>query len=142
MTRRRLARGFLRASGIVLILLGVVHLLATPHIPQLLNDMPAKARDFAVGPTLLNHVLVGILLLPLGFTTWLAAAEDHLRDPLARRILIGNSLTVLALPVAVLLLMRQPQYYQSPLFVAGVVLTALTAVLMAAAAWVAGSTKV
>lgn len=104
--------------------------------------MPPKARDFAVGPTLLNHVLVGILLLPLGFTTWLAAAEDHLRQPWAKRTLIVNCLTVLTLPLMVVLLMRHPQYYQSPLFVAGVSLTALTAVMMAAAAWVAASTKV
>ena len=125
-----------------MVLLGVVHLIATPHIPHLLDDMPPKARDFAVGPTLLNHVLVGILLLPLGFTTWLAAAEDHLRQPWAKRTLIVNCLTVLTLPLMVVLLMRHPQYYQSPLFVAGVSLTALTAVMMAAAAWVAASTKV
>jgi hypothetical protein len=121
--------------------LGCVHLFATPHIPHLLDDMPPKARDFAVGPTLLNHVLAGILLLPLGFATWLAAAEDHLSEPWAKRILVANCLTVLVLPVMVVLLMSQPQYYQSPLFMGGVVLTALTAVLMAVAAWVAASAK-
>jgi hypothetical protein len=75
MSLRGLARGALRVAGVVLMALGVVHLIATPHI--LLDAMPKKARDFAVGPTLLNHVLVGILLLPLGFSTWLAADARH-----------------------------------------------------------------
>jgi len=37
--------------------------------------------------------------------------------------------------------MRQPQYYQSPLFLAGVALTAVTAILMAVAVWVVASAK-
>jgi len=142
MTRPRLARGFLRASGIVLILLGFVHLLATPHIPHLLDGLPPKARSLALGASLLNHVLVGILLFPLGFTTWLAAGKDRWQDSWAKQVLIANCLTVLTLPVMVVLLMRQPQYYQSPLFLAGVALTALTAILMALAAWVVASAKV
>ena len=65
MTRRGLAGLFLRAAGAGVILLGFVHLAATPHIPQLLESMPESARRLAAGPTLLNHVLVGVLLLPL-----------------------------------------------------------------------------
>lgn len=135
------ASGFLRASGIVLILLGFVHLLATPHIPRLLDGLPPNARGLAMGATLLNHVLVGILLLPLGFTTWLAAGKDCFREPWAKRVLIANCLTVFSLPVMVVVLMRQPQYYQSPLFLAGVALTAVTAILMAVAVWVVASAK-
>ena len=81
MTRRRLASRVLRTAGIVLVLLGVVHLAATPHIPHLLDSMPAAARQIAVGPTVLNHVLVGVLLLPLGLSTWLAAARGSWTSP-------------------------------------------------------------
>ena len=77
MSLQRLSRGALRVAGVVLMALGVVHLIATPHIPHLLDAMPRKARDFAIGPMLLNHVLVGILLLPLGFSTWLVADARH-----------------------------------------------------------------
>ncbi len=132
----------MRASGIVLILLGFVHLLATPHIPHLLDGLPPKARDLALGATLLNHVLVGILLLPLGLTTWLATERNRLQESWAKRVLIINCLTVLALPLMVVLLMRQPQYYQSPLFLAGVALMTLTAILMAVAVGLVGSAKV
>jgi hypothetical protein len=139
MSLRGLARGALRVAGVVLMALGVVHLIATPHI--LLDAMPKKARDFAVGPTLLNHVLVGILLLPLGFSTWLVADARHAGQPWAKRILIGNCLAVLTLPIAVVTLMRAPQYYHAPLFLAGVGLTAVAALTMVLATWVVVSAK-
>ena len=125
----------------VLALLGAVHLFATPHIAHLLDAMPKKAREFAVGPTILNHVLVGILLLPLGASTWLAADERHLNEPWARGILICNCLAVAALPVSIVILMRGPQYYHAPLFIAGVGLTALAAATMVLATWAAVSAK-
>jgi NO-binding membrane sensor protein with MHYT domain len=117
----------------MLILLGLLHLTATTHIAGLLDAMPPKARAFAVGPTVLNHVLVGVLLLPLGFSTWLAAAPRYLPESWAKRVLVANSLTVLALPGLTGLLTHEPQYYRAPLFVAGVALASLTAVLMALA---------
>ena len=135
MASRRLAGLALRAAGVTLILLGLVHLAATPHIPQLLDGMSERARQFAVGPTLLNHVLVGILLLPLGFTTWVAAARRYQGEPWAGRILAANAITLLTLPITIVIFMRQPEYYHAPLFVLGVTLVALTAVLVAIAAW-------
>lgn len=70
----------------------------------------------AVGPTLLNHVLVGILLLPLGYTTWLAARAAEGGDAWAKRVLLVNVLVVFSLPLAVAVLMRRPEYYRAPLF--------------------------
>lgn len=135
MTAGRLAGLFLRASGVTLILLGVVHLAASPFIPRLLSSMPEEARQFAIGPTMLNHILVGVLLLPLGFSTWVAAAERHQGAAWAKGVLTANALTMLSLPVTIVIFMRQPEYH-SALFVVGLVLVALTAVLMAIAAWV------
>ena len=79
MERRELARAVLRTSGLALMLASAIHLIATPEIPHLLDGLSPEARGFAVGPMLLDHVLVGILLLPLGFTTWLAASGHYLR---------------------------------------------------------------
>jgi hypothetical protein len=136
MGRREFSRAVLRASGIVLILLGGVHLLATPEIPHLLDGLPAKARAFAIGPTLLNHVLVGVLLMPLGVSTWSAASKRNIAEPWAKLTLTVNSLAVLALPISLMMFMRQPQYYSSWLFLSGAMLATLTAVLFAIAAWV------
>jgi hypothetical protein len=83
---------FLRTVGWLLIVLGIVHLVATPHIPGLLRGSPRAVYQQAVGPTLLNHVLVGILLFPFGFTTWLAVAEAKAGKVWAGRVLIVNTI--------------------------------------------------
>ncbi len=141
MSPGRLAGRVLRLAGVLLILLGVVHLIATPHIAALLDDMPPAARAFALGPTLLNHVLVGVLLLPLGVSTWLAADPAHIRETWAKGLLAVNGATLLTLPVLLVALMRAPAYYRAPLFLTGVVLVAAIAVIFALAVWLAIRSK-
>jgi hypothetical protein len=130
---QRIAGLSLRIVGGLLILLGVIHIAATPHIPALLEGSPRGVYERAVGPTVLNHVLAGILLLPLGYTTWLAAGASNLGKGWARRVLLVNILVVLTMPALIILLMRQPEYYASPLFLAGVGLSAAVSLLMVAA---------
>jgi hypothetical protein len=124
---------FLRAEGFLLIALGLVHLVATPHIAGLLKGSSPAVYRRAVGPMVLNHVLVGILLLPLGYTTWLAARGAERGEVWARRLLIVNSVVTCALPLSVIVFMRQPEYYTAPLFLCGVGLVAIISVLMIAA---------
>jgi len=131
----------LRVVGALLIILGCVHLAATPHIPQLLHGSPRAVYEQAVPPTLLNHVLVGILLLPLGYTTWLAALAAERREIWAKRVLLVNTVAMFSLPLAVAIFMRRPEYYRAPLFLAGVGLTAVISVFMAAAVWILASPR-
>ena len=65
---------FLRSAGILLGLLGLVHLYATPHIAELVQRSTSlRAGRWLTPPILLNHVVVGILLLPLGYLLFYAA---------------------------------------------------------------------
>ena len=114
-TRVRLLRG----SGVLLFLLGIVHLVATPHIAAFIRQTVAKgAADTFVPPMLLNHVLVGVLLLPLGYLTVYAAPQ---RAPWAQIIIRVTALTVATLPVTVLALMGV-SYFDAPLFLVGFLL--------------------
>jgi heme/copper-type cytochrome/quinol oxidase subunit 4 len=106
--------------------LGLVHLAASPNLPALLRGS-SPVYERAVGPTLLNHVLAGILLLPLGYTTWLAAGASSERW--ARRIQALNAFVVLTLPVLLVVFLDQRQYYRAPLFVMAVVLVAIISLL-------------
>lgn len=133
MNLAKMAERFLRIVGVLLVVLGSVHLIATPHIPGLLNGSPRRVYEQAVGPTLLNHVLVGILLFPLGFTTWLAAEPKEIGQLWAKRVLIMNALVVLTFPLCLAIFMRQPQYYTAHLFLTGVALVAAISLLMLAA---------
>jgi hypothetical protein len=138
MRAQEIAAGFLRAVGLLLIVLGLVHLAATPYIPPLLGESTTGVYQRAVGPTLLDHVLFGILLLPLGYTTWLAASEQNRNQTWARRVLIVNGVVLLTFPVSLAVFMRRPEYYGAPLFLTAVMLVAIISLLTVVAAWLVG----
>jgi hypothetical protein len=132
MSTRSAAR-CLQVIGGLLIALGLVHLAATPHIPELLRGSSPAVYEQAVGPMLLNHVLVGILLLPLGFSTWLAAAASEQGESWALPVVIANAIVVCTLPLSIVVVMRRSEYYTAPLFLAGVLLAIVISLLMAVA---------
>jgi hypothetical protein len=94
-----------------------------------------EAYRFARGPTILNHVLVGILLIPLGFTTWLASSRHNVLQSWARQVLIVNAIVFSTTPLSIVAFMRDPAYYEAPLFVSGVALVVILSVMMTAALW-------
>jgi hypothetical protein len=135
MRSQEIAAGFLRAVGLLLIVLGLVHLAATPYIPPLLGESSSRVYQRAVGPTLLNHVLLGVLLLPLGYTTWLAAAAQNRNEMWARRVLVVNGVVLLTFPVFLGIFMRRPEYYAAPLFLTAVMLVTVISLSTVVAAW-------
>jgi hypothetical protein len=78
---------------------------------------------------------MGILLLPLGYTTWLAAAVQNRNEAWARRVLMVNGIVLLTLPASIAVFMRRPEYYTAPLFLAGVSLVTVISLLTIVAAW-------
>src|SRR5213595_2164317 len=127
-TRVRLLRG----SGLLLLLLGIVHLLATPHIATLIRHSASQsAADNLVPPMLLNHISVGLLLLPLGFLTFYAAPYS---DRWAQVIVRTTALTVATLPLTLLALMGV-RYFDAPLFVLGAALVVAAAATLLVAAF-------
>src|SRR5207237_7149154 len=120
LTRLRLLRG----AGILLVTLGVVQLVATPHIATLLRDSasPASAR-WLTPPMLLNHILVGVLLIPLGYLTTYAAPHAVSGASWAQVVVRTTALSVATLPVALFALIGTRYYFATSLFVFGSALT-------------------
>ena len=85
-----------------------------------------------VPPMLLNHVLVGVLLLPLGWLMLYAARHSAARVAWAQVVVRTTAVTVATLPVTLLALMGF-RYFDAPLFVLGAAL-----VTAAAVAWFRG----
>ena len=83
---------------------------------------------------LLNHVLVGLLLLPLGFLTLFAAPHSAARVAWAKVVVCTTAVSVAALPVTLLALMGF-RYFDAPLFVLGVALVSAAAVALLLAAF-------
>jgi len=127
LTRLRLLRG----AGILLVTLNIVHLLATPHIAILVRDSasPASAR-WLTPPMLLNHILVGVLLIPLGYLTTYAAPYSVSGASWAQVVVRTTALPVATLPVALFALMGARYYLAAPLFVLGAALTVIVAVTL------------
>jgi cation transport ATPase len=138
MSLQTVAGGFLRAVGLLLVVLGLVHSAATPHMAQLLGDSSSEVYRRALGPMLLNHVLMGILLLPLGYTTWLAADAQNRNAAWARRVLVVNGIVLLTFPVSIAVFMRRPEYYRAPFFLTGVILVMIISLSTIVAAWLVG----
>jgi uncharacterized protein len=125
-----LAREVLRAVAALVILLGIIHLAATGHFAHWLGRvLPERAHSLATGPAMLNFVLAGVLLLPLGYATWVAAAEQHFRQAWARRLLLVNALAILSMPVLITATMGRPEFYRSTFFLSGVATVGLIGVL-------------
>ena len=119
-----------------LIGLGLVHLSATPHIATLIQRSTAAAvAQWLTPPMLLNHVLVGALLIPLGYLTVYAAPHAVRGASWAQRIVRTISVSAASLPIALFSLMGKPYFLDAPQFVLGAVLTVVTALTLLMAAF-------
>ena len=121
----------IRAAGILLVTLGIVHLIATPHIATLIRHAasPASAQ-WLTPPMLLNHIIVGVLLIPLGYLTIYAAPHAVNGASWGRVVLRTTALSVATLPVALFGVMGTRYYFDAPLFVVGAALTVVVAVTL------------
>jgi len=131
---QRFATRALAVGGTILLVVAAIHLAVTP----LLRTLFVSAADggparFWLAPFLLNHVVVGILLVPVGLNTLYAARAARSGAPWARAVALTNAFGILALPIALVLLMG-PEYFQArPFVVAAILITAASIVLVGAA---------
>ena len=119
----------------LLILLGIVHLAATPHIATLIRHSASTvAADRLTPPMLLNHILVGLLLFPLGYLTLYAAPYSAAGLAWAQVVVRATALAVATLPVTLLALMGL-RYFDAPLFVLGAALVLIASATLLIAAF-------
>ena len=85
---------------------------------------------------LLNHILVGVLLIPLGFLTAYAAPHAVSGASWARVTVRVIALSIVSLPIILFALMGTPYYFGAPLFVLGAALTVIVAATLLTAAFV------
>lgn len=87
-----------QATGALLILLGIIHLIATPFlIGWSSRQLLADHDSLVIAAMRLNHLLVGVLLIPLGLSTFWSGKA--LGQVWALRLAGLNAVTLLCLPV-------------------------------------------
>jgi hypothetical protein len=125
----------LRIGGVLLLLLGVLHLAVTPFIAQLVEQSATPdAIRWLMPPMLLNHVVVGILLLPLGALTLFAARDAATGARWAIVTTRVSALTVATFPPLIVLLMGA-RYTAVPFMIAVGIACVSAIILLAAAFW-------
>jgi len=131
---RRVRSAILLLSGALLCVLGVLHLAVTPHIARMLkSNVPSEAAEWISPPMLLNHVVVGILLLPLGVLTVYAALPASRGVAWARFTIRVTAVTVASLPPTLFVLMGARYFEATPFVVATGIVSVASLTLLAAA---------
>ena len=102
-----------RTTGVLLSLLGVIHLVATPFYIGWSARTLANPAPLVIAGMKLNHILTGILLLPLGLSTFWAGKALH--ETWAIRLAATNAVVTLLLPVFLVLTMPTDSL-DAPLF--------------------------
>jgi hypothetical protein len=132
----QLRKFILKSGGVLLIILGVLHLAVTPFIARLISDNVTEAvAAWLTPPMLLNHIVVGILLLPLGFFTLYAAPSAVVGELWALIVTRISAVTVAILPSVLFLLMGGRYFGAVPFVAATTIVCAAALALLAAAFW-------
>jgi hypothetical protein len=126
--------------GAVLLVVAGIHFAVTGGLTHALLDghVDAGAARIVRQSFLLNHLVVGVLLVPVGLATMFAAGGIARGEPLARRVAWSNTLAILALPVVLVAVMGREELFGGGPFTVAVVLVVLAAGAMVVGMLVSG----
>ncbi|HZE64303.1 MAG TPA: hypothetical protein VE056_10500 [Pyrinomonadaceae bacterium] len=134
MNRRLIVARLISVTGVLLLIVAAIHLLVTPVLKSFILDRVLTPQELRIvsPPFLLNHIVVGILLIPLGFITLYTAAGIRAGERWAWVINLAIGLTILSLPVVLVFVMRA-EYFQALPFLIATALITIVGITMTAA---------
>ena len=131
MDRNALAARILKIDGILLLVVAVIHFIATPLALRFVSSQSTPEGYAQIKPPfLLSFIVVGVLLLPVGLSTVYCADAVSRGERWARTICCFNAISVLLLPLALILIMPA-RYFRAILFVIAATLVWIIAISMA-----------
>ena len=131
MDRNALASRILKIDGILLLVVATIHFVATPLALRFVSSQSTPEAYVQIKPPfLVSFVVVGLLLLPVGLSTFYCADAIRRGERWARTICRFNALSVLLLPLALMLIMPA-RYFRAILFVIATTLVWIVAISMA-----------
>ena len=130
----------LRLSGVLLVALGVLHIGVTPFIARMVHDGAApSAVDWLTPPMLLNHVVVGSLLLPLGLLICYAGRHPVAGVRWALIVSRAVAVAIATLPPVLFFLMGTRYFDAMPFRIAATIVSVASMTLLIAAFWPASA---
>lgn len=111
-------------EGWLVLVVAAIHLAVIPLLTRVLRyNLPAEAFAFVYPPFMLNHVVSGILLAPIGLSTLYAAKGLRRGEHWAWVIGTIQAVALLLLPVAMMLVMERRYFSSIPFLTAAVLIT-------------------
>jgi hypothetical protein len=130
----------LRFSGCLLFVLGGVHLAVTPFISRMVEQGASPdAAEWLTPPMILNHVVVGVLLLPLGGLVYYAAPHAAQGVRWATVVTRSIAATIVTLPPILFFIMGTRYFTAVPFRIAAGIVCVASLSLLAVAFWPAKS---
>jgi len=131
-----IASRILAVAGTALLATGIIHLYVMPSLYRWFGVYARHSLPVIGPPFLLNHAVVGVLLLALGVTTCIASSGVRISDWRSWWISLVSAAAVAVLPVLLVMLMQGGMYNAAPFIVAEILVT-LSAVAMIGAVIIA-----
>jgi hypothetical protein len=129
--RRRLASRILIGQGALILLAAAIQLAMTAELGRVVERaVSPEAFLFVWPPFALDHIVSGILLVPIGLTTIITANGVALGSEPAWRIAMINALALLSLPIVLVLMMWFDYFVGSPAFLIAAVIISLVGISM------------
>jgi hypothetical protein len=129
--RRALVARILIIEGALLVTVAAIHLAMTSELGSIVaRFMTPKAFNFVWPPYALDHVVVGILLLPIGVTTIICASGVRTGDVRAWWIALVNALAILSMPIALALMIDVKYFLEAPAFLIAAIMISLVGLSM------------
>ena len=126
-------------DGVLLIIVAFIHILSTPLISKwLTRELSSEAVANISPPFLLDHLVVGVLLIPFGVSTIYSAAGVRSGQRWARIIAMTNAVAVLSLPVLLILLMGLDYFTAIPFLIASILITLVGFSMIIPLLWLSG----
>lgn len=130
MNRRSLVTRILMIDGVLLLVVATLYFILINSVTSWLEERISPLEKADVMPLfLMNHIAVGILLIPLALSTFYCAWGVKKGQHWSRVVSLINGLSVLSLPV-ILSLFMGAQYYGSFLFLLASVLMVVIGITM------------
>jgi len=124
MNKLQIASRVLFVEGLLLLIVAAIHLFVIPLLRStFLRLLSPGAFQFVWPPFLLNHTVVGILLIPLGLSTLYCASGVKSAERWSWRMGLTNALAVLSLPVVLVTVMDRRYFSALPFLIAAILVT-------------------
>jgi hypothetical protein len=137
MNRTRIVARTVSVTGVLLLIVAAIHLAVTPALKEAILDRVLTPRQLPIvlPPFLLNHLVVGILLIPIGFITIYSASALRAGKHWAWIVNFANALTILSLPIVLALVMPAGHFQALPFLIAASLITIVGITMTTALLW-------